>query len=304
MIPAWNAGRFLGRALDSALGALAGESVQLEVVDDCSTDDTARVAAEYAVSGVEYHRNGAQKGATGNFNECLRRARGRLVHVLHADDEVLPGFYTAVQDPLDRGEAIAAFTRAQYIDDEGGVILTTRSEGPTGRWSRSVETLAVSNRIRPPAIAVRRDAYEEIGGYREDLHHAADWEMWVRLAMHGDIWFVDQPLARYRVHEDQDTSAQVRVAGNITERVDALEMITASLPPAIARSSLRKGLLYSSVFAGRTAGRLVRRGEWRAALAQAGAAARCVLAGLAGAPSIARRGEPSVPQVGNGSESP
>ena len=35
---------------------------------------------------------------------------------------------------------------------------------------------------RPAGIVVRRRAYERLGGFRTDLPHAADWEMWTRLA--------------------------------------------------------------------------------------------------------------------------
>ena len=94
---------------------------------------------------------------------------------------------------------------------------TTRrptSPGPTGKgtgvWTDALDAFAVSNRVRAPGIVVRRAAYERVGGYRTDLPHAADWEMWTRLAAHGPIVFVDQVLACYRRHDTSDTSARVR----------------------------------------------------------------------------------------------
>jgi hypothetical protein len=74
--------------------------------------------------------------------------------------------------------------------------------GPTGRgpaYGRTRSTaFAVSNRVRAPGIVVRRAAYERVGGYRTDLPHAADWDMWTRLAAQGPIVFVDEVLAVYR----------------------------------------------------------------------------------------------------------
>jgi GT2 family glycosyltransferase len=297
MLPAWNAGRFLRSTLESVLAAGPPPGTQIEVVDDGSTDDTADIARTFADRGVAYHLNGAQKGASANFNVCIQRSRGKIVHLLHADDQVLPGFYEAVAGGMTRTGVVAAFTRAVYIDDLDRELTTTRTEAATGVWTDAVKVLAVSNRVRPPAIAVRRSAYEAIGGFREDLHHAADWEMWMRLAVSGPIWFVDRPLARYRVHEGQDSSQQVRTAANITERVAALEMIVSGLPADQARRSLRGGLFYSSAFAGRTALGFVRKGEWGPAWAQALAAGRCGVAGVTGWVGLARRGAPPIPQV-------
>lgn len=290
MIPAWNSEQFVAAAIESVLASgLSGES-QIEVVDDASTDSTPGLVSSYADRGVAYHRNERQHGAAANFNECVRRARGHLVHILHADDAVYPDFYVAMERALSGSGAIAAFSRTSYIDEAGAVTNTTRSEGPSGIWDGAIRTLAVSNRIRPPGIVVRRSAYEAVGGYREDLHHAADWEMWVRLARHGPIWFEDRVLARYRIHEDQDTSVHVSTAANISERVAAIEMIADTLPAEMARPAVRRGLLYSSIFAGRTALRLGRNREWGAAVAQTRAALRCAFGGVVASTRLAGGG--------------
>ena len=133
----------------------------------------------------------------------------------------------------------------------------------------------------------RRSGDEAVGGFRTDLHHAADWDMWVRLALHGPVWFEDRVLARYRIHESQDTAARVHDASNIGERVAALDLIAAQLPPGERRRALRHGLLYSSVFAVRTALRLARRRAWPAAAAQGLAAARCAMAAVVTSPRLA-----------------
>lgn len=283
MIPAWNAEALLARTIDSVLAADLPEGSQVEVVDDCSTDGTAEIASGYAERGVRYHRHDSQHGASANFNACVRRARGEIVHILHADDEVVSGFYTAVTAAMADENIVAAVCRAQYIDEAGTPLKATRSESPSGVWDAAADTLAISNRIRPPAIAVRRSAYEAIGGFREDLPHAADWEMWVRLARHGAIWFQDAVLARYRVHPDQHTSQQIKSGQNIADRLVALQIVNDGFP----KSSLRKGLLYSAAFAGRTGLQLMKAGEWRSGGTQLKAAARCAVAGLVGSTVVA-----------------
>lgn len=280
MIPAWNAEDFLAQTIESVLDSDLPEGSQIEVVDDCSSDATAEIASGFEDAGVGYFRHTSQQGAPANFNSCLGRSRGELVHLLHADDQVVPGFYTAAGTALTESRAIAVVCRAQYVDETGKPMKVTRSETETGLWKDAIEVLAVSNRVRPPGIVVRRTAYEAVGGFREDLPHAADWEMWVRLARYGPIWFEDRILARYRVHPGQDTATKVMDATNIAERVEALRIVVADLPGAT--SLLRKGLLYSSAFAMRTAWDLAKRRAWSASAAQLRAAARTGLAGATG----------------------
>ncbi|NND02422.1 MAG: glycosyltransferase [Acidimicrobiia bacterium] len=287
MIPAWNAEGFLAETIASVLDSDLPKGSQIEVIDDCSTDATSDVVNRFVSAGVGYFRHTEQQGAVANFNACLARSRGEFVHLLHADDLAVAGFYTAAQSAFGDSPAIASVCRTQYVDEAGLPIKVTRSESATGLWKDAVQVLAISNRVRPPGIAVRRSAYETVGGFMENLPHAADWEMWARLSRHGPIWFEDRILARYRVHEGQDTSGRVVDASNIADRVDALEIIAADLPD---RDSLvRKGLLYTAVFAARTSWNLARQGSWTASGNQLKAAARAGLAGATGRTSLARR---------------
>ena len=136
------------------------------------------------------------------------------MHLLHGDDMVLPGFYPAMEQALADPTAVAAVCRAQDVDAHSSPTYITRSyRQGTGVWMNALDALAVSNRVRAPGIVVRRAAYERVGGYRTDLPHAADWEMWARLAAHGPVVFVDQVLACYRRHDTSDTSTRVSDRG-------------------------------------------------------------------------------------------
>ena len=129
--------------------------------------------------------------------------------------------------------------RAEDVDADDRPTHTTRSyRRGTGVWADALESLAVSNRVRAPGIVVRRSAYERAGGYRTDLPHAADWEMWTRLAALGPVVFVDEVLAAYRRHAASDTSGRVRTGENVRERVRAIGVVLAHVartPPPRAR---------------------------------------------------------------------
>lgn len=278
VIPVHDCADYLAQALPEVLAQLGGrDDAEVIVVDDASGDDPAAVVERLGRGRVQYRPNPGHLGAIGTFNRGLALARGELVHLLHGDDAVLPGFYPLMERALADPSAVAAICRADDTDAEGRPTHTTRSyRVGTGVWSGALDALAVSNRVRAPGIVVRRSAYERVGGFRADLPHAADWDMWVRLAGHGPIVFVDDVLARYRRHAASDTSARVRTGDNVRERVIAIGVVLAYLPPGRRRRLGRRALAYAAVFAVRTAMQLARTGHPYVAARQVREALRCL----------------------------
>ena len=296
MIPVHNCADYLAETLPEVVAQLADrDDAEIIVVDDASRDDPGRVVVRLGRDRVQYRPNPEHLGAIGTFNRCLDLATGELVHLLHGDDMVLPGFYAAMEQALADPTTIAAVCRVQDVDAHGSPTYITRSyRKGTGVWRDALDAFAVSNRVRAPGIVVRRAAYEVVGGFRTDLPHAADWEMWTRLAAHGQIMFVDRVLACYRRHDTSDTSARVRTGTNIRERVTAIGVVGGHVPPNRRARTRRRALAYSVEFATRTALSLVRTGKWSAAGRQGREAVRCAWLLLRGAPV-----SPHSAEVGN-----
>jgi glycosyltransferase involved in cell wall biosynthesis len=277
VIPVHNCADYLAQALPEVVSQLANrDDAEIIVVDDVSSDNPAEVVDRLGRGRVQYQPNPGHLGAIGTFNRCLALARGELVHLLHGDDAVLPGFYTAMEQALAETTVIAAVCRVRDLDAHNKPLYATRSyRNGTGVWTNALEAFAVSNRVRPPGIVVRRAAYERVGGYRTELPHAADWDMWTRLAAHGPIVFVDEVLAVYRRHNTSDSWPRIRTGANVRERVTAIGLVSAYVAPQRRALITRKALAYSAVFAARRALSLVKAGEWSAAGRQAYQAVRC-----------------------------
>lgn len=278
VIPVHNCAEYLRHLLPEVVAQLGPrDDAEIIVVDDDSIDDPARVADRIGEGQVRYRSNEERLGAIPTFNRCLAVASGELVHLLHGDDMVLPGFYAAMERVFTKWAPVAAVCRVEDIDTQGTPTFVTRSyRKGTGIWTNALETLAVSNRVRAPGIVVRRTAYEQIGGFRPDLQHAADWEMWTRLAAHGPIVFVDQVLARYRRHGSSETRQLIRSGVNVRERVAAIGVVAGHVAPHRQAHIRRRALAYSLVFASRTAFAQVKTGDWSAARQQAREIARCL----------------------------
>src|SRR4051812_35395473 len=85
MIPTYHCAQYLRKTLGYVLEQDPGpELMQIEVVDDHSTrDDPEAVVRSMAGDRVTFYRQPQNVGHTRNFNSCLQRARGQLVHLLH-----------------------------------------------------------------------------------------------------------------------------------------------------------------------------------------------------------------------------
>lgn len=290
MIPAYNCADYLRLTLESVLQQDPGpEHMHIEVVDDCSTrDDPATVVRQVAGNRVQFYRQPQNVGAIANFNTCLQRSVGRLVHILHGDDLVVDGFYRQLEAPLLQNDDLgAACCRQTFIDEQGRPLVTTRLEqAHTGLWANALDVLAVSNRIQPPALVVKRTVYETLGGFNPRLFHAADWEMIVRIAAHFDLWYSTEPLALYRVHAASDTSRLLQTGANMQDGRNCIRTFQTYLPPERAGRLRRKALGYSSLLGMRLAWQALKKGRLDVSLVQLREAAIC--AGLALVPPQAQ----------------
>lgn len=253
MIPTYNCSRLLEDALASVLAQDPGpEMMQIEVVDDASSDDPQSVVSRLGNGRVAFHRQPRNLGVSRNLTDCIRRSRGEIVHILHGDDLVLPGFYAAMDRAFrDQPLVGAAFCRQIFMDSHGRRQGLSALERPTaGLLADAASHLAAEQRIMTPSICVRRSVYERLGGFLESLVCAEDWEMWVRIAASYLVWYEPEPLAMYRMHDDSNTGRHVRNGEDTVYTAQAIEIIARHLPfdsaasiAAVARATYARSAL-------------------------------------------------------------
>jgi glycosyltransferase involved in cell wall biosynthesis len=218
MIPTYNCAAYLRRTLESVLAQVPGPlQMQIEVVDDVSTkDDPEPVVREVGKGRVQLHRHAENLGATRNLNECLRRSRGRWIHILHGDDYVLPRYYERVGKATAEYPDVAMISTLVFVVDEFGEIcdLMARAKG-----------LEKGNRdaLQFAGVVLARRFVEEAGGFAPNLVHVADWEMWVRALARNGAASVNEPLACYREFAGNDTSRLRKTGENLRDYLRAAE---------------------------------------------------------------------------------
>jgi glycosyltransferase involved in cell wall biosynthesis len=272
MIPTYNAAAFLPETLASVLVQDPGpEAMQIEVVDDASTDaDIEALVLRHGKGRVGYFRQPANVGSLRNFETCINRATGQLIHLLHADDKVLPGYYAKVGNLFRKFPSIgAAFSRFSYIDGSGAPLFPhgaeASEEGILDNW---LVRIAHHQRVQFCAMTVKREAYERLGAFYGRTY-AEDWVMWTRVARDYAVAYCPEVLAQYRMHDSSITGQAYAVGKNIDDLKWAIAEIQNYLPIAERRKARRAALRFFAYYAMGVARKAwISRGDKRVAKAQ------------------------------------
>ena len=279
MIPTYNCAPYLAHTLESVLAeAWPQAEMQIEVVDDRSSKDDPEAVVRRTASGrVSFFRQPVNLGPQANFTACVSRATGEWVHVLHGDDMVGRGFYDALRDAAAAAPEIHAFVCAVTTIDADNRPVDGFDLGPgaPGIVPDLLDQLAVQNLIMFPSIVVRRRAYEELGGFHPALFHAADWDMWKRVAARYPVWYDPRRLALYRVHAQSDTSRLMETGANIADARHAIEIAKDYLPPGRASELTASARRYHGLYAMELAQEMAAGGRWRACWRQVVEGLRC-----------------------------
>lgn len=244
IIPCFNGSEVLARSIESAL-AQDWPGVEVIVVDDGSTDDSASIAESYG-DRVRCIRQ-ANGGPAAARNAGIRGARGVFFQFLDADDHIAPDKLSRSMEALGQHpEADVLYGDCQMVDLCGNLLYEFAAR-PFARPPLSA--LLQRNRLQVSAVLVRRSAMERAGAFDPAMVPCEDWDMWLRLAHAGAV-FVPVPGARstYMRHPGSLSADCLRIwraSLRVLRRWDA-----ANLPPD-CRSAVRDGVREMRAFCAR-----------------------------------------------------
>lgn len=205
VIPCYNYGRYLPVAVGSALDQ-AELDVEVLIVDDASPDGSAEAATSLARQDprVEVLLHEHNRGHIATYNDGLAKARGDYVVLLSADDALPRNALTRAVRLMESHPKVGLVYGwpQNFVDEPPTAPDRARSWSvwPGHAWLGHVCRTG-SNPIMSPEVVMRREAWEQVGPYDDELPHAADLALWLSTAVSWDIGRVDgPPQAFYRVH--------------------------------------------------------------------------------------------------------
>jgi hypothetical protein len=206
VVPCYNYGRYLPDAVGSALDQ-SGLDVDVLIVDDCSTDDSAAVAQRIAAADprVDVLLHETNRGHIQTYNDGLAKVTGDYVVLLSADDLLAPDALTRAVALMERHPRVGmVYGWAQSFEGHA-----PQEDGRVRGWSvwAGREWIRLAARrgrcfLSSPEAVMRREALDQTDGYDPRLPHSGDFDMWLRTAARWDIGRVNGPAqAFYRVHD-------------------------------------------------------------------------------------------------------
>ena len=209
IIPTFNRAHLIAAAIESALGQTCPPR-EIIVVDDGSTDDTARVLAPYQ-DRIQYVVQPNQ-GPAAARNHGFRLARSDFIALLDSDDLWVPDRLARQQSLLAREPRLDVLFGRELVFAEGqpdrdwnlhDPEVRRRLQATDGPLEDAPGLLVRENFLPTSSTLFRRTFLEQAGPINPRFRQAEDHDFWLRLALAGARFgYVPAPLCRRRMHGD------------------------------------------------------------------------------------------------------
>lgn len=201
IMPVYNTEKFVKRAIDSILGQTF-QDLELIVVDDGSTDRSREIIGSYASDPrVRIVFNETNLGESGARNRAIPLAQGEFIAMMDSDDYSMPERLRKQVAFLDAHPEISFCGTWYDVVDEQGKLLrhwTAPADHPT-----IMASFFFANRIGHNTIMMRRKEFMDAGEWYTPGHHAADFDLWVRLIRKMRFANIPEPCVLWTVWSGQ-----------------------------------------------------------------------------------------------------
>jgi glycosyltransferase involved in cell wall biosynthesis len=194
VMPTYNRARLIARAINSILEQNY-VNFEIIVIDDCSTDDTARVIAGFNDSRIKYIYLSQHKGAAFARNEGLKIAFGELIAFCDTDDLWVKDKLTKqVQVLLNAPEDIGLVYSAVWkVSGRRKVLFPDKNL--MRKRSGDVHKHLLFGNFVTIHVLIRKQCLERVGMFDEKLPRLQDWDLWLRLSKKYKFFYLNEPLA-------------------------------------------------------------------------------------------------------------
>lgn len=192
--------------LEKALECIIGQTYsnwEVIMCDDCSSDDTVRIAQKYVVSFPDKFillRNTVNHGLNYTLNKCLKRASGEFIARMDGDDLCSADRFEKEISVLEEHPEFAIVSSDMFFFDENGVWGKT-----TVKKYPEKKDFIKGTPFCHAACMVRKEAYITVNGYSTDskLLRVEDYHLWVKMYYYGYRGVnIQEPL--YSMRDDRN----------------------------------------------------------------------------------------------------
>lgn len=227
MIPVRNRPDFLHITLQSVLAnKIPADMMQIEVIDNSTVEcGVKKITEEIGKGRIDYYKQPEDLSMGENWNSCIKRARGKYIHILHDDDYVAPSFYDEFYRFICTKPGFGLYyCSSQVVDEKGQFLNVHRTINPYEDTS-SVRKIRASY-LSCPEVVISRDCCRQLSNLFNPTYSAiVDQDMWARLILAYNAAFLDKYLAFYRFGNTNETSRNIITGKNLYEEEDFLHKL-------------------------------------------------------------------------------
>jgi len=243
IIPTHERPQLLVRAVESARAA--GTNVEVIVVDDASSDETAEVCR--SLKDIHYVRVDRNQGVAGARNIGILVSTGEYIAFLDDDDLRLAGSLDLQVDALEAhpeaGFACGAMIMADQDYQPSGEVVHPRHSSGDVFW----ELLELDFPVMPLCTVIRKECFLRAGLLNRRLNGIDDWDIFTRIAELYPVLILESPVGVYRQptpFSGQGSSARaVQLRQAARHQLNLLRLPRAAAIPSTKRRVIRRRML-------------------------------------------------------------
>lgn len=205
IIPSYNHEKYISYAIDSVLNQ-SFTDFELLIIDDCSTDESAKVIRSYQDSRIKVFSHDVNVGVVATLNELISKSRGEYIAVLGSDDIWNKEKLEKQIAILDQNKNIGAcFSHAEIINGNNKPYSDVQmhhmdvffeNNKNQAEWLRRFYNKG--NCLCHSSLLIRKSVHDQLGVYNPVYNQLHDLDMWIRLICRHEIYILEEVLVQYR----------------------------------------------------------------------------------------------------------
>ena len=207
-IPVFNGANYIRDCIQSVLDQ-DYSNYELLVVDNCSTDDTAKIVRDIEDERIKYIKNEKNIGSVENFNKCIKEAQGEYFVLLPHDDLLLPNCLNQYVSKFDDKNVGFSYSSIRFVDENGDTKYSNINHSKNKTFSSEATISDIVEYFVPIQLAMARtEILQRLGGFDIKYGLFCDVHLWLSIAFDG--WkssYVSEPLSCHRAHYEQGQNA-------------------------------------------------------------------------------------------------
>ena len=200
IIPTYNRESFISEAIQSVLDQTY-KDFEIIVVNDGSIDNTIEVLERFKNKIKVINQSNSERAVS--RNNGVKNSSGEYIALLDSDDLWIEDKLQKQVEVLDKMKDIILTYGQSYRINEKGKKIKIAKRQTKGFSGNVFENLLYRNFIVSATPMIRREYFEQTSGFQTKYIPYEDWEFWIRFSLFGKFYFLDEPLAYYRIHPEQ-----------------------------------------------------------------------------------------------------